>query len=83
MNEYPIVIEKTQKDTYADDLVSGGTNLAEVENLKQKQLSFFPKESLIYINGTRIYHCLKMIIQIVNKHTPSNYLVVILVMQKF
>ena len=36
MNVYPILVEKIQKDMHVDDLVSGGTNLAEVENLKQK-----------------------------------------------
>ena len=34
MNEYPIVVKKIQNDMYVDDLVSGGTKLAEIENLK-------------------------------------------------
>ena len=78
MNEYSIFVEKIQKDMDVDDLVSGGTNLVEVENLKQKSIVLFPREGLIYINGTRKYHRLRMIIQIVNKHTPINYSVVIL-----
>ena len=36
MNEYPIVVENVQKDVYVDNLVSWGTNLVEVKNLKQK-----------------------------------------------
>ena len=36
MNKYPIVVENSQNVMYVDDLVSGGTNLLEVENLKQK-----------------------------------------------
>ena len=31
MNEYPIIVKKIQNDIYADDLVSAGTNLVEVE----------------------------------------------------
>ena len=42
MNEYPIVVEKIQ-NMYTDDLVSRGTNLLEVENLKQKSFELFSK----------------------------------------
>ena len=42
MNEYPIVVEKIQ-NMYTDDLVSRGTNLVEVENLKQKSFELFSK----------------------------------------
>ena len=34
MNKCPIVVENIQNVMYVDDLVSGGTNLLEVENLK-------------------------------------------------
>ena len=43
MNEYPIVVQKIQNDTYVNDLVSGGSNLVEVENLKQKSIELFSK----------------------------------------
>ena len=43
MNEYPIVVEKNQNGI--DDLVSGDTNLVEVENLKQKSIELFSKGS--------------------------------------
>ena len=46
MNVYPIVVEKVHKDMYVDDLLSGGTNLAEVENLKQKSIELFYKGGL-------------------------------------
>ena len=36
INEYPIVVENVQKDVYVDNLVSWGTNLVEIKNLKQK-----------------------------------------------
>ena len=68
---------------YVDDLVSRGTNLVEVENLKQKSIKLFSKGGFIYINGLQIYYPLKMIMQIVNKQTPNNYSVIILVIQKF
>ena len=42
MNEFPIVVEKIQ-NMYTDDLVSRGTNLVEVENLKQKSFELFSK----------------------------------------
>ena len=41
MNEYPIVVEKIQKDLYVDDLVLGGTSLVEAQNLKQKSIEPF------------------------------------------
>ena len=41
MNEYRIVVQKIQRDMYVDDLGSGGTNLVEVENLKQKSIGLF------------------------------------------
>ena len=41
MNVYSILVEKIQKDMHVYDLVSGGTNLAEVENLKQKSSELF------------------------------------------
>ena len=59
MNEYPIVVEKNQNDI--DDLVSGDTNLVDVENLKQKSIELFSKGSF------------KMIIQIINKNWSKNY----------
>ena len=43
MNKYPIVVEKSQNDIYVDDLVSRGTNLVEVENLKKKSIELFSK----------------------------------------
>ena len=43
MKEYPIVVEKNQKDIYVDDLVSEGTNLVEAKNLKQKSIELFSK----------------------------------------
>ena len=43
MNEYHIVVEKVQKDVYVDDLISGWTNLVEVENLKQKSIALISK----------------------------------------
>ena len=43
INEYPIVVEKIQKDIYVDDLVSGGINLVEIENLKRKSIELFSK----------------------------------------
>ena len=42
MNEYPEAVEKL-KDTYVDYLVSGGTNLVEVEHLKKKSIELFSK----------------------------------------
>ena len=41
MNEYPIVDKKIKKDIYVDDLVSKGTNLFQVENLKQESIELF------------------------------------------
>ena len=41
MNEYPIVDKKIRKDMYVDDLVSEGTNLFQVENLKQESIELF------------------------------------------
>ena len=43
MNEYPILIKKIHNDMCVDDLVSGGTNLVEVKNLKQKSIELFSK----------------------------------------
>ena len=43
LNEYPKVKEKFQNDVYVEDLVSGGTNEVEVENLKQKSMELFSK----------------------------------------
>ena len=42
MNEYPKAVEKL-KDTYVDYLLSGGTNLVEVEHLKKKSIELFSK----------------------------------------
>ena len=67
---------------YVDDLVLGSTNLAEVENLKQKAIELFSEGGFNLHKGTRIYFRLKRIIQIVNKHAPTNYSVVIQVIQK-
>ena len=55
MNEHTIFVENIQKDMDVDNLVPGGTNLVEVENLKQNHMDYFPKEDLIYINGTQKY----------------------------
>ena len=41
MNKYPIVDKKIQKVMYVDDLVSEGTNLFQVENLKQESIELF------------------------------------------
>ena len=82
MNEYRIVVQKIQRDMYVDDLGSGGTNLVEVENLKQKSIGLFSNGGF-HLHGTGIYQRLKMIMQLVNKHTPNNYSVVILVIQKY
>ena len=43
MNEYSIFVQKIQKDMYVEDLVSSRTNIAEVENLKQKSVELFSK----------------------------------------
>ena len=66
---------------YVNELASGDTDLAEVENLKQKSIELFSKE-VFNKNGTRILHRLRIRIQIMKKHTPNNYSVVILVIQK-
>ena len=55
-------------------------NLFSVKTFKTTPAIF--QKVLIYINSTRIYHHLKMIKQIPNRHTPNNYSVVILVIQK-
>ena len=46
MNEYPIVIQKFQNVIYINDLVSGGPNLAEIENLKQKSIELFSNRGI-------------------------------------
>ena len=43
MNEYSIFVQKIQKDMYVENLVSSRTNIAEVENLKQKSVELFSK----------------------------------------
>ena len=83
MNKYPIVLKKVQNVIHVDGLVSGGTNLAEVKNLKQKPIELFSKGSFnLHKWHSNIYHRLIMIAQIVNKLTPNNYSVVILIIQK-
>ena len=42
-NEYPIVIENIQDDMYVDDLVSGGTEINTVKNIKQGSIELFSK----------------------------------------
>ena len=66
---------------YVNELASGDTDLAEVENLKQKSIELFSK-GFFNKNDTRILHRLRIRIQIMKKHTPNNYSVVILVIQK-
>ena len=66
---------------YVNELASGDTDLAEVENLKQKSIELFSKE-VFNKNGTRTLHRLRIRIQIMKKHTLNNYSVVILVIQK-
>ena len=65
MNEYPIFVEKIQKDMDVDDLVSGGTNLVEAEKIKQKSIVLFSK------GGFNLYKSYSKIPSLENDNTNS------------
>ena len=47
-NEHPMVIENIQDDMYVDDLVSGGTEINTVKNIKQGSIELFSKELFFF-----------------------------------
>ena len=65
MNEYSIAVEKFQEDIYVDDLVSGGTNLVKIENLKQKSIELFSKGGF----NLHKWHSNILSLENVNKYT--------------
>ena len=69
---------------YVDDLVSGGTNIAEVENLKQNSIGLFSKGSFHLHEWDWNIPTLENDNTTSEQtyHTPNNYSVVILVIQK-
>ena len=53
---YAKIVEVTENDMYADDLVTGGESLDQVKIIKEKSIELFKKGVSICINGIPMYH---------------------------
>ena len=51
---YLELIRKIRDDMYADDLVTGGESLQEVEKIKSDSIELFEKGGLNFTNGTQM-----------------------------
>ena len=51
---YLELIRKIRDDIYADDLVTGGESLQEVEKIKSDSMELFEKGGLNFTNGTQM-----------------------------